>query len=246
MITKKCKYCYKEFETNNLRKEYCCKQHKNIFCKHNKKQPYFEGMKKVCITCKQEFLVDKNYQYRLECPICRIKRQKERQKRADKKYYQSEKGKQNTKRKYLTCTKRIVTEWREKNPDKIKKIQAKHRKSEKRKKYIKNYFSVARHKIRQRMSNLIYQSVKGKKLGKCWEHLVGYTVEKLMKHLESKFQTGMTWENYGGWHIDHLVPESWFHYESVYDEEFKKCWALSNLQPKWAKENLQKNNHYIG
>jgi len=69
-----------------------------------------------------------------------------------------------------------------------------------------------------------------------------------MVHLESQFKPGMNWENYGkyGWHIDHIRPQSWFKFESKNDPEFKICWALSNLQPLWAKENSFKGNRFEG
>lgn len=78
--------------------------------------------------------------------------------------------------------------------------------------------------------------------------MLPYTFEDLCKHLESKFEPGMTWENYGinGWEVDHVRPDSWFHYESYEDEEFKKCWSLDNLQPMWASENRSKMNRYEG
>jgi hypothetical protein len=75
---------------------------------------------------------------------------------------------------------------------------------------------------------------------------LGYSVAELRTHLEQKFQSGMSWKNYGKWHIDHVRPESWFQYRSHNDPEFKKCWALSNLQPLWAHENLKKNSLYEG
>ncbi len=78
------------------------------------------------------------------------------------------------------------------------------------------------------------------------KHGFNYTVDDLKRHLESKFQDGMSWDNYGEWHIDHIKPETWFNYSSVDDEEFKKCWALDNLQPMWAKENISKGNKYEG
>ena len=75
--------------------------------------------------------------------------------------------------------------------------------------------------------------------------LVGYTLTELMEHLESKFQPGMTWDNYGEWHIDHIIPISYFDYSSYDDETFKICWDLNNLQPLWAKDNLIKSNKLI-
>jgi len=65
-----------------------------------------------------------------------------------------------------------------------------------------------------------------------------------MNHLQKHFKKGMSWENYGQWHIDHRIPESWFKITCYTDSSFKDCWALSNLQPLWAKENLTKNNRY--
>lgn len=90
------------------------------------------------------------------------------------------------------------------------------------------------------------RSLKRNKRGMAWEKLTGYNVEKLMIHLESLFQPGMTWDNYGfyGWHIDHKRPVSSFNYTSPYDEEFKKCWALENLQPLWAGDNLSKGGKW--
>lgn len=75
---------------------------------------------------------------------------------------------------------------------------------------------------------------------------LGYSVEQLKQHLESKFEPWMTWDNYGEWEIDHVTPESWFKYDSVDSEDFKRCWALSNLQPMAASANRKKNNLYAG
>ncbi len=64
----------------------------------------------------------------------------------------------------------------------------------------------------------------------------------LRDHLESLFTNGMTWENYGKWHIDHIIPKSFFEFSSPNDVEFKMCWRLDNLQPLWAKDNIIKSN----
>jgi len=76
--------------------------------------------------------------------------------------------------------------------------------------------------------------------------LVDYTVDDLKIHLESLFEPGMSWDNYGinGWEIDHRKPDSWFSYDSTDHTEFAASWALSNLQPKWAKLNRSKGNKY--
>jgi len=70
---------------------------------------------------------------------------------------------------------------------------------------------------------------------------VGYTPLDLRKHLESLFLDGMTWDNYGEWHIDHIYPVSKCIEEGVTDP--KVINALGNLQPLWAIDNLTKSNN---
>jgi len=72
--------------------------------------------------------------------------------------------------------------------------------------------------------------------------LLGCPVDTLKRHLESQFTEGMTWDNYGfyGWHIDHIKPCASF--DLTIDSEQKKCFHYSNLQPLWAKDNLQKGD----
>lgn len=105
--------------------------------------------------------------------------------------------------------------------------------------------------IKGRLSNCfrskISTSLRGNKKGRHWETLVGYTIKQLKSYLEKQFIDGMNWKNYGrfGWHIDHVIPISFFQYNSPEDTEFRMCWRLENLQPLWAKDNLRKNNKII-
>ena len=79
------------------------------------------------------------------------------------------------------------------------------------------------------------------------EEVLGYSISELKEHLESKFEPWMNWDNYGTeWHIDHVVPASWFNYQRVEDIGFKKCWELENLQPLSVFENISKNNRWAG
>ncbi len=94
--------------------------------------------------------------------------------------------------------------------------------------------------IHRRMRTGINASLRGKKNGFSWEKLVGYTVEDLMVHLERLFLPGMTWDNRGTWHIDHVKPLAAHSFETVDDPEFKAAWALTNLQPLWALDNIKK------
>ncbi len=70
--------------------------------------------------------------------------------------------------------------------------------------------------------------------------LLGFTPDQLKGHLERQFAKGMTWANFGKWHVDHVMPLSSFDYESADDEQFRRAWALSNLRPLWADKNLSK------
>ena len=50
----------------------------------------------------------------------------------------------------------------------------------------------------------------------------------------------MTWENYGLWHLDHIIPLC----EAKNEEELYKLNHHTNLQPLWAEDNLKKNRKY--
>ena len=83
--------------------------------------------------------------------------------------------------------------------------------------------------------------------GRTFDHLP-YTVEELKEHLESQFESWMTWENYGGtnnnpdktWHIDHIKPQSVYSFRTMNDEQFQECWSLENLRPLEKIENIKK------
>ena len=86
----------------------------------------------------------------------------------------------------------------------------------------------------------LYMAVK-EKTGKTME-LTGCSKEELITHLESKFIEGVTWENYGDWHIDHIRPCASFNLEDP--EEQKKCFHWTNLQPLWAADNIRKGDKW--
>lgn len=74
--------------------------------------------------------------------------------------------------------------------------------------------------------------------------LIGCSIQELRDFLESKFTTGMSWENYGEWHIDHKKPCAAF---DLSDENQQlQCFHYSNLQPLWAKDNRGKDSFYEG
>lgn len=99
-------------------------------------------------------------------------------------------------------------------------------------------------KINGRVSARIWQCLRataGKK-SRRWEILVGFSVSDLKRHLERQFVDGMNWENMGLWHIDHIIPLSKFRYETPDQPEFSAAWALTNLRPAWAVDNIKKHS----
>ena len=97
-------------------------------------------------------------------------------------------------------------------------------------------------RIRLLTTGRIRRAVKMQRTGKSksTEKLVGCEFRYLIKYLESKFKTGMSWENIGEWHIDHIKPCVSF--DLMKEKEQKRCFHYTNLQPLWAKENIIKGS----
>jgi hypothetical protein len=102
--------------------------------------------------------------------------------------------------------------------------------------------------IRMRLKNINHEKINQSILD-----YFPYTIDDLKKHIESLFEYWMTWDNWGvyrpeiwkdndsstwRWQLDHIKPNSEFHYISMEDREFKECWALNNLRPYSAKLNI--------
>ena len=94
--------------------------------------------------------------------------------------------------------------------------------------------------VRQKVSGRIRKALKngyGDKSKSCLKY-IGCSIPQLRKHLEQQFQDGMTWDNHGDWHIDHIKPCAAF--DLTNEDEQRQCFHYSNLQPLWAKENMTK------
>jgi len=100
-----------------------------------------------------------------------------------------------------------------------------------------------------RLANIVSATVRhalaGRQKTKKTFEALPYTLEQLMQHLESQFEDWMTWDNHGKWHIDHIYPQSKLPYDSLDHPNFQKCWALENLRPLEARENIIKSNKII-
>lgn len=95
---------------------------------------------------------------------------------------------------------------------------------------------------RRRVSNLIKS--KGIIAPYRTLELVGCSAEELMHHIESQFRQGMSWNNKGKWHIDHIRPCASF--DLTDPAQQKECFHWSNLRPIWARRNWKKHDHWDG
>lgn len=114
---------------------------------------------------------------------------------------------------------------------------------EKYRKYGKSAWAKAspQTKFNRSVGSAISHSLRGRtKGGRTWSAIVGYTVDDLREHITRQFTKGMSWANYGKWHIDHIVPLASFTYDGPDDPEFQRAWSLTNLRPLWATENVRK------
>lgn len=116
----------------------------------------------------------------------------------------------------------------------------------------RNYEKTRKHndplyKLINNFRTAIYQVLKENNLQKNGHYfeILKYSPEDLIVHLENQFKDGMNWDNYGEWHVDHILAISRHNIQKIGDEEFMKCWSLGNLQPMWGEDNIRKSNKIL-
>lgn len=147
--------------------------------------------------------------------------------------------------------KTLTKTWRQTNKEHVQKYDKKYAKLHKVKRsaYMRKYINIYNIQRRKRdplfkllclLRTRLWKAVKNKesKKYKSTIELTGCTVKDLKAHLEKQFQSGMSWKNYGKWHIDHIKP--CISFDLVKEEEQRKCFHYSNLQPLWAFDNTSK------
>ena len=138
------------------------------------------------------------------------------------------------------CAAAYVAKWRAKN---IEKARAISRKASK-----KHRFSSINVTIRLRMIGRMYAALdrtlrrehRARHGGtpEAMKNWIGCTPEQLRRYLELQFTDGMRWDNFGQWHIDHVIPLCRFDAKS--EADMKEAWHYTNLRPLWAKQNLSR------
>jgi hypothetical protein len=142
--------------------------------------------------------------------------------------------------------------WYQNNIDHAKEYQRNYRRShpDHRKKYPRNRAGATEYRRRRRLEpqyrladslrNRLNRAIHGSYRGGSAVRDLGCTIPELINYLESKFQPGMNWANWGikGWHIDHIKPLSSFNLSDP--EQVRIACHYTNLQPLWATDNLSK------
>ena len=150
--------------------------------------------------------------------------------------------------------------YQEKNPDIIKKVKRDwydrnkdddryYSKRNYQTEELRKYFRERRIKLRQepffRMKDNISSLLRMSIINQGWskdsktQEYLGCDWETFKEHLESQFTEGMSWDNHGEWHYDHIYPVSLAQTE----EDMFIFNHYTNFQPLWAKDNLVKSNN---
>jgi len=199
------------------------------------------------------------------------KKTEEEKKETQRQYYLKNRGQIKAKRaEYAKNNKEKISQTQKKyyrkNIEKIRDYHKEYRKNnkekiriEKRKYQKKKMKTDPSFRIRRYVRNSIYCAlIRNNSLKNNLSILkfLPYSMKELKLHLESQFEYWMTWDNWGvydsknwddnnpetwTWQLDHIIPQSYFHYKSMEDDDFIKCWSLDNLRPYSAKFNSIEN-----
>lgn len=109
-----------------------------------------------------------------------------------------------------------------------------------------NQYQKRESRITNRLGRGLRRSFKGIISKWTWE-VLDFTREEFVERFEFLFVDGMSWDNMSEWHIDHIRPIASFkQMDDINSEDFKECWALNNLQPLWASDNMSKGAKWDG
>jgi hypothetical protein len=198
-----------------------CKDLKPFYC-YNKRSKSIDGLRPDCKDCRKI----ESHQNRLK--------NLEKKKQYDLLYYQ----------KNRTHIRSYHKEWYKNNSESVIAYQKEYRSNnaDKIREYKRGYVNKKRnedylYKLKMNLRTRVRIAVKNKN----WKisgisKILGAEILVVKKHLENQFKDGMNWDNYGKWHIDHIVPLS----SAKTEEQMIKLCHYTNLQPLWALENIYK------
>lgn len=224
-----------------------CKIEKSID-NFNKRLSRKSGLASSCKTCMKDYRKDKKLKIQLQQKEYKRLNKENIKRKANVyniKYYKSNK---------LLILKNKKQYYKDNRESILKKKKENRHVSNKRESYRKKIDPA--YKLRRNLSTTIFLALKKSSSSKNNNSIIQYlpfTIKDLKCHLESRFESWMSWYNWGKyniktwddndqstwtWQIDHIIPQSKLPYTSMEDENFKKCWALDNLRPLSAKTNI--------
>ena len=197
-----------------------CKEAKP-YSEFNKSKVMKDGYQNQCNTCRREYRKANKDKIKSYAKAYR-ESNKDKIKDSRKAYYESNKNK----------VKAHTKAWREANKDKRNAYEIQRRKTDPLYK-IKGNLRTRTHDAFRR--NGYSKNTKT-------QEMLGVDWEIAKTHIERQFKKGMSWNNYGEWHIDHIIPLA----SATTEEKLKKLCHYTNLQPLWAEENLSKKDSVEG
>lgn len=209
-----------------------------------KKEKIYSGETKNCITCSRQKPIEEFYlvyrrsggqagqSYRINrCDACRLEYLK----------FRNEREKKNVSDKLKNLS------LEEKEVRKIKRRERRKQFQQENPEYcrLQKARSAQKGRLSRRIRNRLSEVLKGER-GASFSKMLGCSSSELRAYIESKFLSGMTWDNYGygygQWVIDHIKPVALF--DKSTKEELAKSCHYSNLQPLWYDMNEAKSNNY--
>lgn len=198
---------------------------------------------KICTKCGTEKPNDQFVPIGYTCKSCKSEYDKAYNiKNAEKRKYQRKKWVEQNKDRHKEMKKIWVDENRE-HRDMVAKLYVKNNldKISARNRYRRR--TDIDYAIKCRLRSRINAAVKSQKTNKSNKttDLVGCDIKTFRLHIESLFKQGMSWNNMGSWHLDHIKPCCMYNLRNI--EEQKICFHYTNIQPLWAIDNLKKGGH---
>ena len=212
---------------------------------------------KTCINCNKSKAEDEYEPKRRKCKTCRAddakkyyEKNRDKMKERNKKWRENNRGKRRVaQRRYVAKHPNYIKEWRKKNHKKNSTTSKRWKKSNPEKvklhskKYLEKLKESPSYKIKDRLRRSFKRWLfKGYKSART-QRLVGCTREEARNWIEAQFLPGMTWGNYGAWHIDHMLP--WEHFNLLDEGTHPQVMHYTNLQPLWGPDNSIKGKKVI-
>lgn len=243
LVSAKCNVCVNKSSNENRKKRYqlnpeLLEKRKESMRKTT--QEYFKKNKEKLKEYNKRYNQKKSEQKRLireekkqiKLKELEIKKEKRRIVLEENKKIREEKKEQIIKRKEYY------------NSEEYRTIKQQKNKERQYKKWKRRWNEDEMFAMKTRLRNLIRNSFRRqgyKKFNESTESIVGINYDEFKKYLELIFLDGMTWDNRGEWHIDHIIPLS----SAKSKEDLIKLCHYTNLQPLWAKDNLKKGSKII-